>query len=121
MGGEPTTEMPALRVLSLQRVDTTRQNRRLGGAVYPTPVYFFFSVGKKYSDSKQSLNTFCFELIQYRASQVVPVVKNPFAKQEMCVRSLGWEDSHSIILARRTPRKEAPCGLTVQGVTVRHD
>ena len=78
------------------------------GAVYPTLVFvsFFFSVGKKYSDSKQSLNTFCFKLIPHKASQVGPVVKNPFAKQEMCVRSLGWEDplkedmeTHSSVLA----------------------
>ena len=67
---------------------------------------FFFSVGKKYSDCKQSLNTFCFELIPQRASQVVPVLKNPSAKQEMCVGSLGWEDrleedmeTHSGVLA----------------------
>ena len=112
MGGEPTTEMPALRVLPLQRVDTTRQNRRLGGGCLPNRSLFlsfflsFFSVGKKYSNPKQSLNTFCFELIPHRASQVVPVVKNPFAKQEMCVRSLGGEDpleedmeTHSSVLA----------------------
>ena len=104
--GEPATEMLALRVLPLQRVDTTRENRRMGGGCLSNhslcffSFLFFFSVGKKYSDSKQSLNTFYFKLIAHKVSQVVPVVKNPFAKQEMCVRSLEEDmGTHSSVLA----------------------
>ena len=61
-----------------------------------------------------------------RASQVAPVVKNPPAKQETQVRSLGWEDPleegmapHSSILAWRIPWT-VQCGpywATVQWVT----
>ena len=46
------------------------------------------------------------------------MVKNPPAKQEMQVRSLGWEDplgkemaTHSHVLAWRTPWTEEPGGL----------
>ena len=51
-------------------------------------------------------------------------VKNPPAKQEMPVRSLGQEDplekekaTHSSVLAWRIPWTEEPGGLQVHGVT----
>ena len=50
-----------------------------------------------------------------RAFQVVPVVKNLPAKQEMQVQYLGWEDplkkemaTHYSILAREIPWTEQP-------------
>ena len=57
------------------------------------------------------------------------MVKNPPAKQEMSIQSLGWEDllekemaTHSSILAWRTPRTEEPGGLQSTGSPrVRHD
>ena len=52
------------------------------------------------------------------------IVKNPPAKQEMRVRSLGREDAlgeglptHSRTLACRMPRTEEPGGLPVRRVT----
>ena len=52
------------------------------------------------------------------------LVKNPPAKQETWVRSLGGEDplekemaTHSSILAWRIPWIEEPVGATVHGVT----
>ena len=51
------------------------------------------------------------------------VVKNPPAKQEIWVRSLGWEDplkkeiaTHSSILAWEIPWTEEPGGATVHVV-----
>ena len=51
------------------------------------------------------------------------MVKNPPAKQEMQVRSLGWEDSlkkemvtHSSILAWEIPWTEDPGGLQSMGL-----
>ena len=57
------------------------------------------------------------------------MVKNPPAKQEMSIQSLGWEDllekemaTHSSIIAWRTPRTEEPGGLQSTGSQrVRHD
>ena len=57
------------------------------------------------------------------------MVKNPPALQEMCVRSLGWEDplekgmaTHSSILDWRIPWKEEPGGLqSVGSQRVGHD
>ena len=50
------------------------------------------------------------------------MVKNPFAVQEIWVRSLGWEDplekvmaTHSSILAWRIPWTEKPGGLESMG------
>ena len=52
------------------------------------------------------------------------MVKNPPAKQEIWVRSLGWEDplkkeiaTHSSILAWEIPLTEEPVGLQSMGVT----
>ena len=61
--------------------------------------------------------------LQYSwAPLVAQMVKNPPAKRETWVQSLGWEDpleedmaTHSSILAWRIPRIEEPGGL--QGVT----
>ena len=57
-----------------------------------------------------------------RASQVVQVVKDPPAKQEMQVQSLGWEDpleeemaTHSSVLAWKIPWTEKPSGLQSVG------
>ena len=57
------------------------------------------------------------------------VVKNLPAKQEMCVRSLGWEDplekemaTHSSILAWEIPWTEEAGGLqSMRSQRVRHD
>ena len=57
------------------------------------------------------------------------MVKNPSAKQEMQIQSLGWEDSlekemetHSIILAWKIPWTEEPGGLQSMGLQrVGHD
>ena len=57
------------------------------------------------------------------------MVKNPPAKQEMWVRSLGWEDpleegiaTHSSILAWTIPWREEPGGLQSTGLQrVGHD
>ena len=57
------------------------------------------------------------------------MVKNPSAKQEMQIWSLGWEDSlekemetHSIILAWKIPWTEEPGGLQSMGLQrVEHD
>ena len=53
-----------------------------------------------------------------KVSLVAQPVKNPPAKQETWVRSLGWEDlpekgmaTHSSILAWKIPRTEKPGGL----------
>ena len=53
-----------------------------------------------------------------RASLVAPTVKNPPAKRETWVQSLGWEDllekemdTHSSIFAWRIPWTEEPGGL----------
>ena len=50
------------------------------------------------------------------------MVKNPSAKQETQVQSLGWEDAlekematHSSVLAWRIPRTEEPGGLQSMG------
>ena len=50
------------------------------------------------------------------------MVKNPPAKQETWVQSLGWEDpvekdmaTHSSILAWEIPRMEEPYGLQSKG------
>ena len=58
----------------------------------------------------------------------ISVVKNPPAKQEMPVRSLGQEDplekekaTHSSVLAWRIPWTEEPGGLQVHGVTKESD
>ena len=57
-----------------------------------------------------------------RASQLALVVKNPLAKQETWIRSLGWEDAleegiatHYSILAWRMPWTEEPGGLQSMG------
>ena len=57
------------------------------------------------------------------ASQVAPVVKNPPAKKEMWVRSLGGEDTlekeivnHSSILAWEIPWTNEPEGLQFMGL-----
>ena len=66
------------------------------------------------------------------ASQVAQMVKNPPAileTQEMCVRSLGWEDplekrmaTHSSILAWEIPWTEEPGRLQSMGSQrVRHN
>ena len=59
-----------------------------------------------------------------RASLVAQMVKNPPAKQETLVRSLGWEDAlkegmatHSSILAWRIPMDRGAWQATVHGVT----
>ena len=59
-----------------------------------------------------------------RASLVAQMVKNPPAKQETSVRSLGWEDAlkegmatHSSILAWRIPMDRGAWQATVHGVT----
>ena len=59
-----------------------------------------------------------------RASLVAQMVKNPPAKQETSVRSLGWEDAlkegmatHSSILAWRIPTDRGAWQATVHGVT----
>ena len=59
-----------------------------------------------------------------RASLVAQMVKNPPAKRETSVRSLGWEDAlkegmatHSSILAWRIPMDRGACQATVHGVT----
>ena len=56
------------------------------------------------------------------ASLVAQMIKNFPAVQEICVRSLGWEDSlekematHSSILAWRSPWTEEPGGLQSRG------
>ena len=56
------------------------------------------------------------------------VVKNLPAKQEMLVRSLGWEDllekevaAHSSILAWEIPQTEEPGRATVYGATGESD
>ena len=57
------------------------------------------------------------------------MVKNPSAKQETHVHSLGWKDplekevvTHSSFLARRIPWTEEPGGLQSTGSQrVRHD
>ena len=58
----------------------------------------------------------------HRASLVAQTVKNPTAMQETWVRSLGWEDlleegreTHSSILAWRTPWTESPDRLQSMG------
>ena len=63
------------------------------------------------------------------ASLVAQMIKNFPAVQEICVRSLGWEDSlekematHSSILAWRSPWTEEPGGLqSMESQRVRHD
>ena len=65
----------------------------------------------------------------YRASLVAQIVKNLPTMQETHVRSLGWEDTlekgmdtHSSILAWRTPWTEEPDGLQSMGIArVGHD
>ena len=67
--------------------------------------------------------------IMLRAFQVVPVVKNLPAKQEMQVPSLGQEDllkkemaTHSSIFAWKIPQTEEPGMLQSLGLQrVRHD
>ena len=64
-------------------------------------------------------------ILNSRASQVAPVVKNPPAnagEMQMCIRSLGWEDplekemtTHSSILAWRIPWTEKPGRLHPMG------
>jgi len=57
------------------------------------------------------------------------MVKNPRAMQEICIRSLGWENpleesmaTHSSILAWRIPWTEEPGRLQFMGSQrVRHD
>ena len=64
-----------------------------------------------------------------RASQLALVVKNPLAKQETWIRSLGWEDAleegiatHYSILAWRMPWTEEPGRLQSMGLQrVGHD
>ena len=64
-----------------------------------------------------------------RASQLALVVKNPLAKQETWIRSLGWEDAleegiatHYSILAWRMPWTEEPGRLQSMGLQrVRRD
>ena len=64
-----------------------------------------------------------------RASQLALVVKNPLAKQETWIRSLGWEDAleegiatHCSILAWRNPWTEEPGLLQSMGMQrVGHD
>ena len=64
-----------------------------------------------------------------RASLVAQKVKNPSAKQDTRVRSLGREDplekgraTHSSILAWRIPWTEKPGGLqSIGSQRVRHD
>ena len=58
-----------------------------------------------------------------RASQLALVVKNPLAKQETWIRSLGWEDAleegiatHCSILAWKIPWAEEPGWATVHGL-----
>ena len=58
------------------------------------------------------------------ASLVAQMVKNPPARQEIWVRSLGWEDlleetmaTHSSILAWRIPMDREAWQATVHGVT----
>ena len=57
-------------------------------------------------------------LLETGSSLVAQRVKNPPAKQETWIRSLGWEDplekemaTHSSILAWETPWTEEPGGL----------
>ena len=65
----------------------------------------------------------------YRASLVAQMVKNLPIMQETQVRSLGWEDNlekgmdtHSSILAWKTPWTEEPDGLQSMGIArVGHD
>ena len=65
----------------------------------------------------------------YRASLVAQMVKNRPIMQETQVRSLGWEDNlekgmdtHSSILAWKTPWTEEPDGLQSMGIArVGHD
>ena len=59
-----------------------------------------------------------------RAGRASQMVKNPPAKQEIRVQSLGQEDSlekgmatHSSILAWEIPGTEEPRGTTAHGVT----
>ena len=66
--------------------------------------------------------------MDFRASPIAQLVKNPPAMQEILVRSLGWEDplekgmaTHCSILAWRIPWTEELGGLhTVRGVTESH-
>ena len=60
----------------------------------------------------------------YIASLVAQMVKNPPAKWETQVRSLGWKDppkedmtTHSSILAQRVPMDRGAQQVTVHGVT----
>ena len=60
----------------------------------------------------------------HRASLVAQVIKNPPAKQETWVRSLGWEDpleedmaTHSCILAWRILMDRGAWWATIHGVT----
>ena len=55
---------------------------------------------------------------------VAQMVKNPLAKWETWVRSLGWEDPleegmaiHSSILAWKIPMDREACQATVRGIT----
>ena len=65
----------------------------------------------------------------HRASLVAQMVKNLPIMQETQVRSLGWEDNlekgmdtHSSILAWKTPWTEEPDGLQSMGIArVGHD
>ena len=70
-----------------------------------------------------------FLSVYYGVSQVLTVVKNLLAKQEMGVQSLGWEDllekemaTHSSTLAWKIPWMEEPGRLQSMGLQrVRHD
>ena len=61
--------------------------------------------------------------VVFRASLVAQTVKNPPARRETWVQSLGWEDpleegmaTHSSILAWRIPWTEEPGGLQSTGL-----
>ena len=85
-----------------------------------------------YSSSSTSTLSHCYLGITYankRSSLVAQMVKNPPAKQEIQVQSLGQEDplknemaTHSRILPWRIPWKEGPGGLHFMGSQrVEHD
>ena len=66
--------------------------------------------------------TFLFPVILRLGFPSSTVVKNPSAKQEMWVQSLGWEDplkeemtTHSSILAWEIPWTEEPGGYSPGG------
>ena len=57
-------------------------------------------------------------MLDFRASLVAQLIKNPPAMQETWVQFLGWEDpleeemaTYSNILAQRSPWTEEPGGL----------